>query len=61
MKYPTLKEVETASRLQICKWMRFLEVTGDANEQQVMFRIIERSKALGGTTPEISKQIGWNP
>jgi len=28
-------------------------------EVEVMNRIVERVKALGGFTPEISKRIGW--
>ena len=60
MHYPTLQQVETATRLQICKWMRFLKVTGNPKEQEVMLRLCERCQELGGFTPEISKQIGWN-
>lgn len=60
MTYPTLTEVEAADRLQICKWMRFLEASGDPEEQKIIIRLIERYEELGGITPEISKQIGWD-
>lgn len=59
MQYPTLEQVEAASHLQICKWMRFLEVSGDPYEQKVIIRLCDRLDDLGGFTPEISKQIGW--
>lgn len=73
MKYPTLNEVESADRAQICRWLRFLlspgmstmgspqalfEVTTRA-EARVMERIMVRSKDLGGMTPAISKEIVW--
>ncbi|MDB9911051.1 hypothetical protein OAC88_02810 [Flavobacteriaceae bacterium] len=60
MNYPTLEEVEAADLLQICKWMRFLLVSGDPEEQKVIIRMCERRDELGGITPAISKQIGWD-
>ena len=61
MKYPTFKEVESASRYTICGWYRFLPSpdlkTGE--QKKIMDRICERYKDLGGFTPEISKQMGW--
>ena len=71
MKYPTMDDVEKASRTQLCSWHRFLEspgasATGDDDFQTVMEaqglimdRIQARLKELGGFTPEISKAIGW--
>lgn len=59
MQYPTLDQVNQASHLQICKWMRFLEVTGNPDEQKVVLRLCERLDEFGGFTPEISRQIGW--
>tara|TARA_R110000868_G_scaffold276064_4_gene535705 strand:+ start:325 stop:540 length:216 start_codon:yes stop_codon:yes gene_type:complete len=71
MNYPTLEEVNVASRSQICQWSRFLPSPGmhaigrsdfeQILEKQVkiMNRIVERQTELGGFTPEISKAIGW--
>jgi hypothetical protein len=69
--YPTIEEVNRASRRQICYWWRFLPSPGsnaidtpnffvalDA-EAMIMNRIAERFKELGGFSPEISKTIGW--
>ena len=75
MNYPTMEEVEKADRIQICRWYRFLPSPGwytlgldDPNfetvmmkEKAIMDRIVERSKELGGFTPEISKLLGWKP
>lgn len=61
MKYPTLEEVEAADRLQICRWMRFLEVTRDENEQKAMFGLIDRFVEFGGFNAELSKKVGWKP
>ena len=73
MKYPTLNEVNTASRYQICYWWRLLPSPGSRAvdkpehifrpileaEKVIMDRIAERFKEVGGFTPEISKSIGW--
>jgi len=70
-KYPTLKEIENADRIQICRWYRYLPSPGMAavgkpdfigicnREASLMDRINERFKELGGMTPEISKLIAW--
>ncbi len=73
MYYPTIEEVDSASRYQICKWWRFLPSPGSGSinksraefdialvsEAIIMNRIAERFKELGGFTPEISKSMGW--
>ena len=59
MKYPTLKEVESASRYTICGWYRFLPSPTNDEQVKIMNRICERFKELGGFTPEISKSMGW--
>ena len=71
MLYPTLKEVEKTSRVQLARWYRFLPSPGNAaigkktfekilgEEKAVMDRICERFKELGGMTSEISKILGW--
>ena len=72
MTYPTILEVETADRIQLCRWWRFLqspgtEAIGRKNFQvvldrqvEIMDRIAERMKDVGGFTPEISKKLGWS-
>lgn len=75
MSYPTLAQVNEATREQICSWWRFLPSPGSnaiaANlpyeevhrvmdaEAKIMDRIAERFHELGGFTPEISKHLGW--
>lgn len=60
MKYPTKQEVLEADRVQICKWWRFLRSPETDQEVEVNNVLTDRFKELGGFTPEISKQIGWN-
>lgn len=60
MEYPTIAEVESADHEQICRWARFLEVTANRKEQEVVIKICDRFDEFGGITPEISKKIGWN-
>lgn len=57
---PTMKEVEQASRKQICKWYRFLSSPETDDDVNVMNRIVERFNEFGGFTPEISKEVGWD-
>jgi len=69
--YPTMAEVEAASRYDLCYWWRFLDSPGmeaigmdsfeDVLNRQVviMNRIKERMDEVGGFTPEISKSLGW--
>lgn len=71
MKYPTMEQVESASRLELCRWHRFLDSPGMPGigkenfmeiletESRIAERIHERLRELGGFTPEISKAIGW--
>ena len=57
--FPTMDQVEKASREELAKWYRFLP-SGDTKEQlRVQDRIAERFKQLGGMTPELSKKIGF--
>jgi hypothetical protein len=70
MQYPTMEQVESADREQLCRWSRFLPSPGmyavgrkdfeQILESQVktMDRIVARLKEAGGFTPEISKKIG---
>jgi hypothetical protein len=57
--FPTMDQVEKASREQLAKWYRFLPSGQTKEQQQIMDRIAERFKQLGGTTPELSKKIGF--
>ncbi len=59
MIYPSIKEVNAASRFQICKWWRFLPSPKNKLQAEVNIRLAERFREVGGFTPEISKQIGW--
>ncbi len=58
MQYPTPQQVETADRLQLARWYRFLP-SPQAEELEILNRIIERFKEAGGMDPGISKTIGW--
>lgn len=57
--YPSKSEVESADREQLARWWRFLRSPQNPAEVEIMNRIAERFKGLGGFTPEISKAIGW--
>jgi len=57
-KYPTLAQVATADREQLARWSRFLPSPSPA-ESEIIHAIMDRFTALGGFTPELSKQIGW--
>ncbi len=59
MKYPTIDEVNKADRVQLAKWTRFLPSPETHDEIEIINRIGERFKQLGGMTPIISKKIGW--
>lgn len=62
MNYPTMKEVEEADRVQLCRWYRFLPSPKYDNvdkEEEILNKIVARWKEVGGFTPEISKKIGW--
>lgn len=73
MKYPTMEQVEKATKVELARWYRFLKSPGwDATNLQkeafeksledqarIVNRIVERFSDLGGFTPALSKQIGW--
>lgn len=62
MTYPTIAEVEAADKLQLAKWYRYLPSANAEDKKSVVIlsRIIERFKAEGFWTPELSKQVGWD-
>jgi hypothetical protein len=57
--FPTMKQVEEASREQLARWYRFLPSGDTAEQQKIQDRIGERFKELGGMTPELSKHMGF--
>jgi hypothetical protein len=73
MEYPTLDEVKAANKRQLAIWYRFLPSPGDTvhhrninypdiliNQTEIMSAIHDRFiKEMGGFTPELSKDIGW--
>lgn len=61
MTYPTLEEVESATRYQLARWYRFLPSPTTDAEVAVIRRIVARFNELGGMCPAISKGIGWKP
>ena len=56
--FPTLEQVESASREQLARWYRFLPSGTTLEQQKIMNRIAKRFELLGGMTPELSKKIG---
>jgi hypothetical protein len=55
--FPTVEQVEKASKEDLARWYRFL--LGTTNEQRKILRRIEqRLDQLGGMTRELSKKIG---
>jgi hypothetical protein len=57
--FPTLEQVEKASHEQLAKWYRFLPSGETKEQQQVMDRLAQRFKELGGMTPALSQKIGF--
>jgi len=70
MEYPTIEEVQKATRMELCRWYRFLPSPGMnttknsefesalQREAKIMLLITDRLKGFGGFTPEISKALG---
>ncbi len=73
MNYPTLEQVEKAGREQLARWYRFLPSPGTCaigasaakfehalqREKEVMDLICSRFAEMGGFSPSLSKQVGW--
>lgn len=57
--FPTMEEVEAASRIDLCRWWRFLPSAMTDEERVIQDRIHVRCREAGGFTPEISKAIGF--
>ncbi len=60
MRTPTIKEIDEASRIQICRWHRFLPLANNEEELKITNHVYKRFIELGGMTPSISKAIGWD-
>jgi len=55
--FPTLEQVEKASKQDLARWYRFL--LGATDEQRkILRRVAQRLDQMGGMTPELSKKIG---
>ena len=66
-----MEDVESADRVQLAKWFRFLPSAGSEHvgsknfselfkhERLIMQRIIERFDEEGGMDSMLSKRIGW--
>lgn len=61
MKYPTEKEIESADRMQLGTWFRFLPLPSGELELKSINDIFDKFRSLGGMTPALSKEIGWDP
>lgn len=57
MKYPTLMEVELASRIQLARWVRHLASPVNPSETLILDTILNRFEDMGGWTPAISKAV----
>jgi len=57
--FPTLQDVEKASREQLAQWFSHLPAGETAPQKKIMDRINERFKKLGGMTPELEKKVGF--
>ena len=55
--FPTVEQVNKASKEQLAKWYRFLLGTTD-EQRKTLHRVARRLKELGGMSPELSKKIG---
>lgn len=58
--FPTIQEVQEATRERLAFWCRFLPSPPDHECLEILNLIIDRFKAVGGFTPTLSKQIGWD-
>jgi hypothetical protein len=62
--FPTLAEVDKASREQLARWDWFLVSTSTdpaqaTAERTILSRIAQRFESLGGMPPELSKKVGF--
>lgn len=57
--FPTMEQVEKASKIQLARWYRFLASGQTKQQQKIMDRIAERFTAMGGMTAALSDAIGF--
>ena len=55
--FPTMQQVEKATKEDLARWYRFLLGTND-EQRKILHRVAKRLELLGGMTPELSKKIG---
>lgn len=55
--FPTLEQVNKASKEDLARWYRFLLGTTD-EQRKTLLRVKQRLHELGGMTPELSRKIG---
>lgn len=56
----TMEQVEAMSHMELCYHWRFDKTGKWIAGDPITERAIERYRAFGGMTPEISKAIGWD-
>jgi hypothetical protein len=57
--YPTMEQVEKATREQIARWHCFLAPPGSGRERDIADRIADRLLNMGGLTPGLTEKIGF--
>lgn len=57
--FPTMEQVEKASKIQLARWYRFLASGQTKQQREIMDRIAARFTAMGGMTPALSDEIGF--
>lgn len=72
--YPSIDEVNAADKVQLARWLRFLQPPGmsakdepdealradiSETQRQIMVVIGMRFDSMGAWDPELSKQVGW--
>ena len=60
MEYPDFVSVDRAGRVRLGEWIRFLPLARTPLDAAKIRRIGERFYEMGGWTPEISKEVGWD-
>ncbi len=54
-----VSDLDTADRATICRLYRFLPSPETPEQEDILSKVAERFRHLGGFTPGISKLIGW--
>lgn len=57
--FPTMEQVEKASKIQLARWYRLLASGQTKQQQKIMDRIAARFEAMGGMTSALSNEIGF--